>query len=46
MNNVFKLIIFIPVFILGCRPNVIEENKVINSLDMNIFSKGGDKKIL
>jgi len=32
---------------LGCAPNVIEENKVIqkiDSLDMNIFSKKGDKK--
>ena len=31
---------------LGCVPNVIEENKVtqkIDSLDMNIFSKKGDK---
>ena len=31
---------------LGCVPNVIEENKVtqrIDSLDMNIFSKNGDK---
>ena len=31
---------------LGCVPNVIEENKVtqkIESLDMNIFSKKGDK---
>ena len=31
---------------LGCAPNVIEENEVIqkiNSLDMNIFSKSGDK---
>ena len=31
---------------LGCSPNVIEENKVIqkiDSLDMNIFSKKGDK---
>jgi len=30
----------------GCAPNVIEENKVIQkieSLDMNIFSKNGDK---
>ena len=30
----------------GCAPNVNEENKVIqkiNSLDMNIFSKKGDK---
>jgi len=31
---------------LGCTPNVIEENKVIqkiDSLDMTIFSKSGDK---
>jgi len=31
---------------LGCTPNVIDENKVIqkiDSLDMNIFSKRGDK---
>jgi len=31
---------------LGCSPNLIEENKVIQkieSLDMNIFSKKGDK---
>ena len=31
---------------LGCAPNVIDENKVIqkiDSLDMNIFSKRGDK---
>ena len=31
---------------VGCAPNVIEENKVIqkiHSLDMNIFSKSGDK---
>jgi len=32
---------------LGCSPNVIDENKVIQkieSLDMTIFSKSGDKK--
>ena len=32
---------------LGCAPNVIDENKLlqkIESLDMNIFSKKGDKK--
>ena len=31
---------------LGCAPNVIEENKVmqkIESLDMTIFSYSGDK---
>jgi len=32
---------------LGCAPNLIDENKVIqkiDSLDMTIFSKSGDKK--
>ena len=42
-----RLIIIIPIFIIGCSTNLIEENKVtkeINSLDLNIFSKNGDKK--
>ena len=46
MNNIHRLIIFLPVFILGCAPNQIKENKVIQKidrLDMNIFSKKGDK---
>jgi len=46
MSNIYRLIIFLPIFILGCTPNVIDEKKVIqkiNSLDMNIFSKKGDK---
>ena len=46
MINIYRIIIFIPFFIFGCAPNVIEENKVIqkiDSLDMNIFSKSGDK---
>ena len=46
MSNIYRLIIFLPLFILGCAPNVIEENKVIQkieSLDMTIFSKSGDK---
>ena len=46
MTNIYRLIIFIPLVILGCTPNVIEEKKVIqkiNSLDMNIFSKEGEK---
>ena len=41
-----RLIIFLPIFILGCAPNVIEENRIIqkiDSLDMNIFSKQGEK---
>ena len=46
MNNIYKLIIFLPLIILGCAPDVVEENKVIqkiNSLNMNIFSKKGEK---
>ena len=46
MRNIYRLIIFIPLFMLGCAPNVIDENKVlqkINSLDMDIFSQNGDK---
>ena len=46
MNNIFRLIIFLPVFIFGCVPNKTYENQVIqkiDSLDMNIFSKTGDK---
>ena len=46
MTNINRLIIFIPFFFLGCAPNVIEGNKVIqkiDSLDMNIYSNNGDK---
>ena len=46
MNNIYRLITFLPLFMLGCAPNVIDENKVkqkIDSLDMTIFSKSGDK---
>jgi len=46
MNIVYKLFIIFPVFIFGCTTYVIEENKIIqkiDSLDMNIFSKRGDK---
>tara|TARA_B100000886_G_scaffold307213_1_gene240114 strand:+ start:870 stop:1493 length:624 start_codon:yes stop_codon:yes gene_type:complete len=46
MNNIYRLIVFLPFFFLGCASNKIKENKVIqkiNSLDMNIFSKSGDK---
>ena len=46
MSNIYRLIIFLPLFMLGCAPNVIDENKVIQkieSLDMTIFSKSGEK---
>ena len=46
MSNIYRLIIFLPLFMLSCSPNVIDENKVIQkieSLDMTIFSERGDK---
>jgi len=46
MNNINILKFFLPFIILGCASNVVEENRVIqkiNSLDMNVFSKTGDK---
>ena len=46
MINIYRLIIFLPLFMLGCAPNVIDKNKVkqkIDSLDMTILSKSGDK---
>ena len=46
MTNIYRLIIFIPFLLIGCTPNLIEENKLvqkIESLDMNIFSKNGEK---
>ena len=46
MSNIYRLIIFLPLFMFICAPNVIDENKVIQkieSLDMTIFSEGGDK---
>ena len=47
MINLYRLIIFLPVFILGCSPSQFEENKVIlkkiQNLNMDIFSKSGDK---
>jgi len=47
MKNIYKLIIFISFFILGCTPNVLKEEKTtlkIDSLNLNIFSNSGDKK--
>ena len=46
MSNIYRLIIFLPLFMHGCAPNVIDEIKVkkkIDSLDLTIFSKSGDK---
>ena len=46
MKNIYRLIIFLPILLLGCSTNEIEENKVVQkleSLNMNIFSMAGDK---
>ncbi len=46
MNRIYKLIYFLPILIIGCTPNVLEENKIkqkIDKLDMIIFSEKGDK---
>ena len=46
MNNIYNLLIIVSFIILGCSPNVIKEKKTklkINSLDLNMFSKSGDK---
>ena len=46
MNKIYKLIIFFPVFIIGCTSNLYEDKIIqkIESLNMNIFSKEGNKK--
>ena len=46
MIKIYRLLIFLQFFGLGCAPNVVVENSVIqkvDSLDMNIFSKKGEK---
>ncbi len=46
MSKIYRLIIYLPLFMLGCAPTVIDENKVIqkiDSFDMTIFSKSGNK---
>ena len=46
MNRIYRLISFLPIFIFGCTPNVIEENIVkqkIDNLDTIIYSNKGDK---
>ena len=46
MNNIYRLIFLLSVLSFGCSPKLIEENKLIQKIDtlnMNIFSKRGDK---
>ena len=47
MNNLYRLILIISIFIIGCAPKLNEEKdfaKEINNLDLNIFSENGKKK--
>ena len=47
MNNIYSFLIIFIVSILGCTPDVIQEDKAtkkIDSLDLNIFTKSGEKK--
>ena len=47
MNKIFRLIIILPLVILGCTFDVNKNyqiTKKINSLELDIFSKSGDKK--
>ncbi len=46
MNNLYRLIFIISIFIIGCAPKLNEEKdfaKEINNLDLNIFSNNGKK---
>ncbi len=46
MKNVYRFLLSLSIFSLGCSPNLFEHNKVIQkieNLDMNIFSESGDK---
>ena len=46
MKKIYKFLFFIPFFISGCSANLIEDKNIIqkiDSLDMDIFSKRGNK---
>ncbi len=46
MNRMFNLLMVFPLIIIGCKSNVIGEkylSQSINTLDMNIFTKEGEK---
>ena len=48
MNRFYKLILVLPLVIIGCKNKEIDEkylSQSINSLNMNIFSKEGEKLI-
>ena len=46
MNKLYKLILLIPILLVGCKTSRINHNKIsqrIDSLNMNIYSNEGDK---
>ena len=48
MNRLYKLLLLLPLIIIGCKNKEIDEkylSQSINSLNMNIFSKEGEKLI-
>ena len=48
MNRWYKLFLILPIIIIGCKNKEIDEkylSQSINSLNMNIFSKEGEKLI-
>ena len=48
MNRWYKLFLILPIIIIGCKNKEIDEkylSQSINTLDMNIFSKEGEKLI-
>ena len=48
MNRLYKLLLVLPLIIIGCKNKEIDEkylSQSINSLNMNIFSKEGEKLI-
>ena len=48
MNKLYKLLLVLPLIIIGCKNKEIDEkylSQTINTLDMNIFSKEGEKLI-
>ena len=48
MNRLYKLLLVLPLIIIGCKNKEIDEkylSQSINTLNMNIFSKEGEKLI-
>ena len=45
MNNIYRLILFLPVFILGCAPNVLEGNKAVRT-KINVEGFAEEKVII